>query len=79
MSRTVDVEMCRIKIITRGNGIRYGIYFYNIIIKKIKVTNKITIIDNQITWLDSQAVSYRQSECMTRESCGKLWTIRFHG
>jgi len=72
MSRTVDVEMWRTKIIKRGNGIRYGKDFYNIIIKKIKVTNKIPIIDNQILWLESHAVSYRQSDYMARKSCCKL-------
>jgi hypothetical protein len=44
----------------------------NIITKRIKVTNKITIIDNHNTWLESNAVSYRQSDYMARKSYCKL-------
>jgi hypothetical protein len=44
----------------------------NIITKRIKVTNKITIIDNHNTWLESHAVSYRQSDYMDRKTCCKL-------
>jgi len=72
MSRTLDVEMWRTKMIKRGNGIRYGKNFYDIITNKIKVTNKIPIIYIQIIWLVSHAVSYRKSDYMARKSWCKL-------
>ena len=39
--------------------LRCGKNLINIITKRIKVTNKITIIDNHNTWLESHAASYR--------------------